>query len=106
VQAVGSLVHLAVNKGRQARAKSQAVVCGAHTGDPFSVRFFNKIEVDVLCCVPSRLAVAKIAAAQAHIEHDTLYQGTFHNLTRRGGRLCCIIEYDCYFIFLSQGRLP
>eukprot|EP01034_Spumella_vulgaris_P035365 gene35365-43607_t len=74
VQAVGSLVHLAVNKGRQAKSQSMAAVCGTHTGDPFSVRFFNKIDVDVLCCVPSRIAVAKVAAAQAHIEHATLYQ--------------------------------
>ncbi len=53
-------------------------MCGEHTGDPFSVRFFNKIGVDVLCCIPSRIAVAKVAAAQAHIEHAVAYRGEGH----------------------------
>jgi phosphoenolpyruvate synthase/pyruvate phosphate dikinase len=46
----------------------QISVCGEHAGDPASIRFFNKIGVDCVSCAPHRVPVAKVAAAQAHIE--------------------------------------
>jgi len=68
VPAVGSMVQLAVRKSRTANPAAKISVCGEHAGDPNSIRFFNKIAVDCLSCSPYRVPVAKVAAAQAHIE--------------------------------------
>ena len=48
----------------------QVGVSGIHCGDPLSVIFFDRLGVDSVCCCPSRIPVAKIAAAQAHIQEN------------------------------------
>jgi len=82
VPAVGSLVQLAVRKCRSANPSAKISVVGEHAGDPASIRFFNKVGVDCLSCAPFRVPVAKVAAAQAHIEETSnlskLYYHPFH----------------------------
>jgi pyruvate,orthophosphate dikinase len=82
VPAVGSMLQLAVRKCRAANPAAKISVAGEHAGDPNSIRFFNKIGVDALSCAPFRVPVAKVAAAQAHIEETSnlskLYYHPFH----------------------------
>ncbi len=46
----------------------QIGVHGEHGGDPMSIHFFDRIGMDYVSCSPYRIPVAKVAAAQAHIE--------------------------------------
>lgn len=71
VRGVGSLVTYAVNKCRKANPAIKVGVCGEHGGDPASIQFFNKAGLDYISCSPARVPIAKIAAAQAHIEDIT-----------------------------------
>ncbi len=59
-------------------------LCGQHTSDPFSLRFFNRIGVDIVCAPPTKIAVAKVAAAQAEIEQSSVYRGKYHKWPFRG----------------------
>jgi pyruvate,orthophosphate dikinase len=43
-------------------------VCGEHGGDPRSIRFFHRIGLDYVSCSPYRVALARLAAAQAAVE--------------------------------------
>jgi pyruvate,orthophosphate dikinase len=40
-------------------------VCGEHGGEPDSIAFFWRAGVDYVSCSPSRVPVARLAAAQA-----------------------------------------
>ena len=46
----------------------QIGACGDHCGDPYSLEFLEANQVDYITCMPARVAVAKVAAAQAHIQ--------------------------------------
>ncbi|MCC6159156.1 MAG: pyruvate, phosphate dikinase [Deltaproteobacteria bacterium] len=67
VDGVGALVAMGVEKGRSVNAKLKVGVCGEHGGDPLSVHFFHKTGLDYVSCSPSRLPIARLAAAQAAI---------------------------------------
>jgi len=65
---VGQLVKGAVAKGRNTRAKLKVGICGEHGGDPESVKFCHKIDLNYVSCSPFRLLTARLAAAQAALE--------------------------------------
>jgi pyruvate, orthophosphate dikinase len=65
---VGELVKLACARGRAARPGMKLGVCGEHGGDPASVTFFHGAGLDYVSCSPFRVAIARLAAAQAEIE--------------------------------------
>ena len=65
---VGSLMSTAVEKGRKARAGLKIGICGEHGGDPASVKFCHRIGLDYVSCSPFRIAIARLAAAQAVLE--------------------------------------
>ena len=46
----------------------QIGIHGEHGGDPLSIHFFDRIGLDYITCHPYRIPIAKVAAAQAHIE--------------------------------------
>lgn len=46
-------------------------ISGDHCGDAGSVHFFSGLGVDYISAAPSDIAVAKVAAAQAHINEMT-----------------------------------
>lgn len=71
VRGVGSLINLAVSKCKKMDPLIKIGICGEHGGDPLSIHFFNKIGVDYVSCSPCRIPIAKLAAAQAHIEDVT-----------------------------------
>lgn len=62
---VGGLMRIAVAKGRKTRKGLEMGICGEHGGDPKSVEFCHDIGLDYVSCSPYRVAVAKLAAAQA-----------------------------------------
>ena len=64
-EGVGQLVKMAIKKGRETKADLKLGVCGEHGGDPISIDFFNAIGLDYVSCSPFRIAVARLATAQA-----------------------------------------
>ncbi len=65
---VGALMKMAVEKGRATRPDLKIGICGEHGGDPDSVKFCHKIGLNYVSCSPFRVAVARLAAAQAALE--------------------------------------
>ena len=66
---VGQLVEMAAKKGRATRPDIHLGVCGEHGGDPSSVEFFDRIGLDYVSCSPFRVPIARLAAAQAALQH-------------------------------------
>ena len=74
VEGVGQLVRLGTEKGRSVNPKLKVGVCGEHGGDPDSIRFFRTCDLNYVSCSPYRVPVARLAAAQAELEHKA-YEG-------------------------------
>jgi len=66
---VGELVRIAVEKGRKIRKGMKMGICGEHGGDPHSIEFCHTVGLDYVSCSPYRVPVARLAAAQAAINH-------------------------------------
>ena len=62
---VGRLIEIAVKEGRKGNASLELGLCGEHGGDPLSVDFCHRVGLDYVSCSPPRVAVARLAAAQA-----------------------------------------
>jgi pyruvate,orthophosphate dikinase len=62
---VGSLMQIAVERGRKTRPNIKLGICGEHGGDPASVKFCHKLGLNYVSCSPFRVPVARLAAAQA-----------------------------------------
>lgn len=67
VDGVGRLIKLCTEEGKRAKKELEVGVCGEHGGDPSSIEFFEKAGVDYISMSPTRIPVAKLAAARAHI---------------------------------------
>jgi pyruvate,orthophosphate dikinase len=72
VDGVGELIRLAVERGRAANPALEIGICGEHGGDPASIAFCDEVGVDYVSCSPFRVPVARLAAAQAALAHDTV----------------------------------
>ncbi len=68
---VGSLVKMAVEKGRATRPNIKLGICGEHGGDPSSVEFCHNTGLTYVSCSPFRVPIARLAAAQAAIKQAT-----------------------------------
>ena len=66
---VGALIRIAVEQGRQTRPDLEVGICGEHGGDPASISFCHQEGLDYVSCSPFRTPVARLAAAQAALEH-------------------------------------
>ncbi|MEG0132490.1 MAG: putative PEP-binding protein, partial [Clostridium sp.] len=66
---VGKLVKMAVELGKTTRPEIKLGICGEHGGDPSSVEFCHIIGLNYVSCSPFRVPVARLAAAQAQINH-------------------------------------
>ncbi|HUR28759.1 MAG TPA: pyruvate, phosphate dikinase, partial [Planctomycetota bacterium] len=73
-EGVGQLVRKGTEDGRAANEKLKVGVCGEHGGDPDSIRFFRSVGLNYVSCSPYRVPVARLAAAQAELEHKA-YEG-------------------------------
>jgi len=64
---VGSLMVMAIEKGRSVNSGLLIGICGEHGGEPSSVEFCHQIGLDYVSCSPYRVPVARLAAAQAAV---------------------------------------
>jgi pyruvate,orthophosphate dikinase len=62
---VGFLIKMAVAKGRDVRPDLEVGICGEHGGDPKSIAFCHKANLNYVSCSPFRVPVARLAAAHA-----------------------------------------
>lgn len=68
---VGSLVKIAVEKGKQTRENIKLGICGEHGGEPSSIEFCHNTGLNYVSCSPFRVPIARLAAAQAVIKAKT-----------------------------------
>jgi pyruvate,orthophosphate dikinase len=66
---VGKLMELAVKLGKQARPDIKLGICGEHGGEPNSIEFCQRLDLDYVSCSPFRVPIARLAAAQAAIKN-------------------------------------
>jgi pyruvate,orthophosphate dikinase len=70
IDGVGELMRIATTRGRKARPDLKLGICGEHAGDPASISFCEEIRLDYVSCSPFRIAIARLAAAQASIRNN------------------------------------
>jgi pyruvate,orthophosphate dikinase len=66
---VGELVKTGIDRGRDTRPNLKVGICGEHGGEPNSVEFCHLVGMDYVSCSPFRVPIARLAAAQAQINH-------------------------------------
>jgi len=68
---VGSLIKIAIEKGKSTRKDLKVGICGEHGGEPSSVEFCANNGLNYVSCSPYRVPVARLAAAQAAIKKES-----------------------------------
>ena len=66
---VGSLMKIAVEKGRGTNPTLKVGICGEHGGEPSSVEFCHMVGLNYVSCSPFRVPIARLAAARAALAH-------------------------------------
>jgi pyruvate,orthophosphate dikinase len=66
---VGKLVSMAATLGRSVKKDLKLGICGEHGGDPSSIDFCYKTNLNYVSCSPFRVPIARHAAAQAVINN-------------------------------------
>ena len=66
---VGALMKMAIEKGRAANPKLEIGGCGEHFGEPSSIEFSHIVGLNYVSASPFRVPIARLAAAQAAIQH-------------------------------------
>ena len=67
---VGKLVKMAAELGRSERKDLKLGICGEHGGEPSSIEFCDKVGLDYVSCSPYRVPIARLAAAQSHLNNN------------------------------------
>src|SRR3989454_742246 len=65
---VGSLMQIAISKGRSVKPDLEIGICGEHGGDPRSVKFCHKAGLTYVSASSHRVPIAILAAAQVALE--------------------------------------
>ncbi len=66
-EGIGSIMKVAIEKGRGVKKDLEVGICGEHGGEPKSVMFCHKIGLNYVSCSPYRVPIARLAAAQAGV---------------------------------------
>ena len=66
---VGKLVKMAAKLGRSVRPDIKLGICGEHGGDPSTIDFCQSVGLTYVSCSPFRVPIARLAAAQAALNH-------------------------------------
>lgn len=66
---VGSLMKIAIEKGRATNPNIKLGICGEHGGEPSSVEFCYGLGLSYVSCSPYRIPIAKLACAQARVKN-------------------------------------
>ena len=61
---------MGTERGRKANPDIKVGICGEHGGDPDSIDFFYKNNLNYVSCSPYRIPIARLSAAQAQLKHD------------------------------------
>ncbi|WP_449620403.1 pyruvate, phosphate dikinase [Robertmurraya sp. Marseille-Q9965] len=69
---VGKLVETGVKLGRATKPQLKTGICGEHGGEKNSIEFCYATGLDYVSCSPYRVPLARLAAAQATIRHETV----------------------------------
>ncbi len=69
-EGIGELVKIGTERGRNIKEGLSVGICGEHGGEPSSVKFCYRSDLDYVSCSPYRVPVARIAAAQVVIEDE------------------------------------
>ena len=64
---VGTLMEIALTKGKKENTNLHCGICGENGGDTSSVEFCHKLGLDYVSCSPFRVPIARLSAAQAAI---------------------------------------
>jgi pyruvate, orthophosphate dikinase len=64
IDGVGELMRIGTEKGRSVKPKLKVGICGEHGGDPNSVEFCHRLNLDYVSCSPFRVPIARLAAAR------------------------------------------
>jgi len=67
-EGVGQLVAMGTKKGKATNPQLEVGICGEHGGEPSSIKFCYRNNLDYVSCSPYRVPVARLAAAQAKLE--------------------------------------
>lgn len=66
---VGKLVKLGTELGRKTKKNLKVGICGEHGGEPASIDFCHRLEMNYVSCSPFRIPIARLAAAQAVVNN-------------------------------------
>ncbi len=67
---VGELIRIGTEQAKQFNTKVRVGACGVQSSEKKSVRFFNRIGIDYISCVPHLIPIALLSAAQAAIMEE------------------------------------
>ena len=67
-EGIGQLVAMGIQKGRMTRPNLKVGICGEHGGDPNSIDFCHRVNMNYVSCSPFRVPIARLAAAHAAIK--------------------------------------
>ena len=59
---VGKLLEMAITSARRINPNIKIGICGEHAGDPLSIKFFKKLDIDYRSCSVFRVPVAIVGA--------------------------------------------
>ncbi|MCL1994371.1 MAG: pyruvate, phosphate dikinase [Spirochaetes bacterium] len=74
-EGTGKLVEISIAEGRKTNPDLKIGVCGEHGGDPKSIDFFYRAGLSYVSCSPFRVPLARLAGAQAVLEHGGISSG-------------------------------
>jgi pyruvate,orthophosphate dikinase len=69
-EGVGELMRIGVEKGRKTRPTLKVGICGEHGGEPSSVEFCHRLNLNYVSCSPYRVPIARLAAARASLDNQ------------------------------------
>jgi len=72
---VGKLVAMGVQLGRSVRPDLKVGICGEHGGEPSSVEFCHRTNLNYVSCSPFRIPIARLAAAQGAVRDGATVSG-------------------------------
>jgi pyruvate,orthophosphate dikinase len=67
---VGRLIENTVKLGREEKPGLKIGICGEHGGEPSSIEFCHKNNLNYVSCSPYRVPIARLAAAQSAIKNN------------------------------------
>ncbi len=68
-EGVGQLIEVGIERGRKTRPDLKIGICGEHGGEASSVEFCHQVGLNYVSCSPFRVPIARLAAAQAQLNH-------------------------------------